>query len=427
MPCWRRGTVVTALAVSTILGACSRGAESASPSGPARRDSSGVEIVENARPRWAAGAGWAVADSPLVDVGGKAGDPAYDLAQVSGVLLLGQGRIAVAVGGAYQVRIYGPDGAHLATAGQRGSGPGEYQGIGGLWVSAGDSVLVSDLMQRRLTVISDSGGFGRTFALGGEAGVMMPQGGRVSFALPTGAFADGRVLALSQAFRVNDARQGAYRDSADYIVYAPGGAVADTVGRFPGIEMEQMTMSFAGRSFNAPSPVPLGRNTIAAVARDHFLVAKNDAWEIEVRAADGTLRRLIRLDSPPREITETDKAAHRQAQKDAIEDQPMLRGMPAQLKDQMMSRVENASYPKTFPFIVSILTAPDGTIWVHEQGTPGNETSVFAVLDSTGSFRGRVTFPEKFNPMSFGIDRVAGVWKDAEDMEHARVYGIRKP
>jgi hypothetical protein len=385
-----------------------------------------VEIVENTGPLWKAGGEWTVVDSPLVDIGGMAGDPAYDLSQVAGVAMLDDGRLAVAVGGAYQVRFFDSEGRHVATAGAKGSGPGEYQAVAGLYRFPGDSVLVSDFLQRRLTVLSDSGQLGRSFSLGGETGFAMPQGGRVSFAMPAGAFPDGRVLAFAQSFRVNDATTGAYRDSADYIVYSPSGALLDTLGRFPGIEMEQVTMTMGNQSFSAPSPVPLGKTTALAVLDNEVLFTMNRAWEIEQRTADGRLTRIIRLDVAPRPVSSEDEAAHRDVMRQAVEDQPMLRGMPDQIKKQMYDRVNNATYPKTFPFIVSIERGGDGTIWVYEQGKPGDERRVYAVLDSTGGFLGRVTFPERFEPRTIGADRVAGVWKDADDVEHVRVYAIRK-
>jgi len=420
-------SLLSASTALTALTACSKGSGEPTVSGPARRDSAGVQIVENTGPLWADGKGWAVVDSPLVDIGGKAGDPAYDLAQVTGVIMLSDGRLAVGVGGAYQVRFFGADGTHLAAAGRKGSGPGEFQGLGAMWRFPGDSVLVSDLMLRRLTVLSDSGQLGRSFSLGGEAGFQMPQGGRFSFAMPGGALPDGRVLAVAQAFRVNDARAGVYRDSADYILYSNTGLAPDTLGRFPAIEMEQVTMTMGTQSFSAPSPVPLGKTTPTGMIGNDLLISMNEKWEIEQHAADGTLKRIIRLSVPPREIGSEDVSAHREVMRQAVEDQPMLRGMPPQIKQQMFDRVEKATYPKTFPFIVAIEGGADGSIWVYEQAKPGVGRRIYAVFDSTGAFLGRVTFPDRFEPRTIGSDKVAGVWKDADDVEHVRVYAIKRP
>lgn len=413
--------------VFCVLCACSSGDGAAGSAAPIVRDSVGIQIVENSTPLWAEGRGWTVVDSPLVDVGGKAGDPEYDLSQVSAVLRLTNGRLVVGVGGAFQIRYYDAAGVHLATSGAKGDGPGEYQGMAGPWRISGDSVLVADPLVRRLTLLSDSGKVIRTFSLGGESGAPIPQEGRVSMAFPAGAFRDGTILGTAQAFRVNDDQQGAYRDSATYLVYSPAGVVRDTMGRFPGIEMEQMTMNFGGQSFNAPSPVPLGRNTVSTVAAEAFFVAKNDAWEIEVYSPEGRLTRLIRVRADRRPITPQDVTAHRLETRQQIEDQPMLRGMPEMIRKQMFDRVEQARYPETFPWIVNILAATDGTLWVQEQGKPGNEQRVMAVIDSAGRFLGRITLPDRFQPTFADHEVLAGIWKDADDVEHARIYAIRRP
>lgn len=414
------------LSALSVLAACGDRSGAGTNAGATVRDSAGIQIVENSTPLWAEGRGWTVVDSPLVDIGGKAGDAAYDLSQVSAVLRLTNGRLVVGVGGAFQIRFYDAAGTHLATSGTRGNGPGEYQGLAGPWRISGDSVLVADPLVRRLTLLSDSGQVIRTFSLGGESGAPIPQEGRVSMAFPAGAFRDGTILGTAQSFRVNDAEQGAYRDSASYLVYSPAGVVRDTVGRQPGVEMEQMTMNFGGQSFNAPSPVPLGRNTVNTVAADAFLVAKNDAWEIEVYSSEGRLTRLIRVRADPRPITPEDVTAHRRETRQQIEDQPMLRGMPEMIRKQMFDRVDNAEYPETFPFIASILATIDGTLWVQEQVKPGNEQRVMVVIDSTGRFLGRVTLPLRFQATYADHEVVVGIWKDDEDVEHARVYAIRR-
>ena len=87
--CCSRGRAVPGPAMLALAAVCACSSGDAPKSaGPARRDSVGIEIVENTAPLWANGQGWTVVDSPLVDIGGVAGDPAYDLAQVSGVVLL---------------------------------------------------------------------------------------------------------------------------------------------------------------------------------------------------------------------------------------------------------------------------------------------------------------------------------------------------
>jgi hypothetical protein len=409
-------------------GACAGSGSEGAAASATRRDSAGIQIVENSGPLWTDAKAWTVADSPLVDIGGVAGDPAYDFDQVNGVIRLSSGRLAVAITGTSQVRIYDAEGTHLATSGARGSGPGEYQAIAGFYPLAGDSVMVLDIMTRRLTVLDDSGKVGRTYSLGGETGFSMPgEGGRVQFAIPAGAFTDGAVLGVVQSFQINADRTGPYRDSTMYVVYGPDGVVRDSIGRFPGVEMEQIPLTFGPQSFKAPSPVPLGRNTMVAVERDQVILGTNDSWELQVRATDGTLRRLIRVAQAPRPVSPEQVAAHRVETRKLMENQPMMRTVPEQFRKQFYDRIEQAKYPETFPFIEGILAANDGTLWVHEQGNPGNERRVLAVFDSTGQLLGRVRLPDRFRPTHVTGDVIAGVWQDADDVEYVRVYQVRKP
>jgi hypothetical protein len=409
-----------------LLVACG-GADSAGSGSKATvRDSAGIEIVENAGPAWAQGAGWTVVDSPVVDIGGVAGDAAYDLTQITGVIRLSDGRLAVAVAGSYQVRFYDAEGTHLRSAGTQGSGPGEFQGIAGFYPSPGDSVLVMDMMVRRLTVLDGSGNVGRTFSLGGETGFAMPgEGGRMSMSIPAGVFTDGSILGVLMPFRVNDERKGTYRDSMTYIRYGADGAARDTLGKQPGIEMEQVAMSFGQQRFSAPSPVPLGRNTVAAVDSGRILVAQNDRWQVEIYDQAGTLTRIVRVNQAPRPITPEEVAAHRAWLIEQMQNQPMIRGMPEQIKKQFTDRIEQASYPAQFPFIEAILPGGDGSIWVQEQTDP-EKPRRFAVLDGTGQLLGTVQMPERFRPTHIRGDLLAGVWQDQDDVEHARVYRLRK-
>ena len=48
------------------------------------------------------------------------------------------------------------------------------------------------------------------------------------------------------------------------------------------------------------------------------------------------------------------------------------------------------------------------------------------MVDSAGRLLGRVTLPPSFRLTAIGSDRVYGVWKDEEDVEHVRVYPLRK-
>jgi hypothetical protein len=416
---------VGSLALPLLAAACGGEAPSGS-AGPATRDSAGIRIVENRGPGWPQGSGWTVADSPSVDIGGAGSGPDYEFNRVVGAVRLPDGRIAVANVGTSEIRFYDAAGSFAARSGRRGAGPGEYQSLAGLWIGRGDSLLAADMMAQRLAVLDSHGGFGRHFSLGGRAGLNLGEGGRFSLAFPQGWFPDGAVLGVELPVGINQPREGAYRDTLTVIRFAADGATLDTVGRFPGIEMEQMTFSAGGRSVPAPSPVPLGRQTFAAVAGTRFFIATNESWEVQERSLDGAVTRLIRLETHPVAVTEQDIEIHRQEQLELMEGLPELRAVPQQIRTQITDRVRQARYPATLPFIAGLNAGADGVLWVQEIVKPGVKRQQFAVFDSSGVLLGRVSMPPRFQPTQFGAAELVGIWRDEDDVEHVRVYGLRR-
>jgi hypothetical protein len=227
-------------------------------------------------------------------------------------------------------------------------------------------------------------------------------------------------------FAMNQAHQGAYRDTVSALRYGPDGAMRDTIARFPGTEMEQVTMAMGGQSFSAPMPVPLGRQSVTAAQGDRFYLAKNDAWEIEVRELDGRLVRLIRIKAGPKRLTPDEIETHRKAQLDQIDAMPAMRSLPPALKTQLTARIEQAKYPATLPFVSSLLVDSQGHLWAQEVPPPSIKRTTYAVFDESGRLLGRVIMPADFRIASVGADAVYGVWKDADDVEHVRAYRLHK-
>jgi hypothetical protein len=406
-----------AVVVALIAAAC--GGQERGGAAPVTRDSAGVTIVENTGPQWPAGNDWRVADSAVVDISG-------DLDSVIGPVALSGRRLAIGAAGSQQIRIYDFTGTLLHSVGRSGAGPGEFQMMAGIWAGPGDSILVLDLLVRRLSVIDSAGVFQRTFSMGSAPGAgFVGFGGRVELAFPQGWMADGTVAGVTMSFAINQDRKGVFRDTVSAVRYASDGSARDTIARYPGVEMEQMTITIGPQTMSTPQPVPLGKSSVAAAWGDRFYLARNNSWEVEVRGLDGKVLRLIRVSTAPVPLTPELVATHRKELIEQMEGIPMLKSMPA-IKSQMVTRIEQASYPATLPFITGLQVDPEGNIWVQEAQPPGIEAGVFAVLDSTGALLGRVTMPDRFRATTITADAVYGVWRDEDDLPHVRVYPLRK-
>lgn len=418
-----RRTRVPGLAMLTLAVGCGGGDDGGSAA--TVRDSAGIAIVENEGGQGLA-AGWSLSAEPTLQLGGDAVTPELDFSRIAGALQLADGSLAVANGGSSEIRFYDASGAHKLTSGREGSGPGEYAGIAGMWRTPADSLVVLDIMVRRLTVLGPDGGVGRSFHLAGMGGAMAPTAdGNVSLAIPAGLMADGSMIGLSMGFQINSDREGSFRDSIPAVHFGADGAVLDTVGWFPGIEMESMELSFMGQTMKIPTQVPLGRNTIALAAEGRFFVATNDRWEVQVWEPGRGLTRLIRVNQLDRPLNPDGVDLHR---KELIEQMDAQGGasIPAPLRDQMVTRINSAPYPAMLPFVTTMLMDAAGHLWVQEQDQPGDRSPRFGVFNPEGQLLGWVDMPERFRPTQITRDAVIGVWQDDDDVEYLRVYRLTR-
>ncbi len=125
---------LTAIAVLTVVAGCT--------SAPTTQASTGT---------------WLVDSTPVVQIGTLHGDAAYELDQANSAVRLVDGRILVANSGSEQLRYFDSAGKALGTVGREGQGPGEFDGVLGVYPGTHDSLIVFSSGNRRYTVVNDSG------------------------------------------------------------------------------------------------------------------------------------------------------------------------------------------------------------------------------------------------------------------------------
>ncbi|MFQ5702893.1 MAG: hypothetical protein ACE5HT_02615 [Gemmatimonadales bacterium] len=64
---------------------------------------------------------------------------------------------------------------------------------------------------------------------------------------------------------------------------------------------------------------------------------------------------------------------------------------------------------------------------VQEYNLPDDSRVRWTVFDGHGMLLGTTQFPESFRALDIGEDYVLGVWKDDVDLEHVRLYDLKKP
>jgi len=410
----RACTSSLALLSISCTGAMDRGAYTV-------RDSAGIEIIESRAPAWREGSGWRVVEPALVQIGVTEGDERYQLFDAQQVARLSDGTILVLNAGTQEIRFYDATGRFLRSIGGRGRGPGEFQVLELIAVTAGDTILAYNRIPPQLAVFNAAGDLLRVDP------VPRP-GDRSSFegiAMPAGILHANRVVLSAQpvAGRTLDFVDGLYRMPWPVAVADVPLARFDSVTTAPGIEVMLEHFGTGVRM-----SIPPFRRGMDILARDSIIwIAPNDDYTVRMLDAAGRVRRLVRVLSAPVRVTAEHLAAWRadlfarypdltQAQR--AETERVLAAMPV---------------PETMPAYDGIDVDREGNLWAHAYRLPGNTgPDSVRVFDTRGRWLGDLSLPAGIKrqgqplPLEIGDDWILGIWTDALDVDYVRLYRLAK-
>ena len=364
------------------------------------RDSAGVTIVENPAPSDATPV-WRVADEPSLDIGVVEGAAEYQLERVHHAARLSDGRIVVADGGAASLRFYDAEGRHLTSAGRKGGGPGEFEGLGQAFVGGGDSIYVWDWNLSRMSVFAPTGAFSRTFTLAAPAAA-------AGTSFPIAIFDDGDFLAMQRRAFTPESRGGVYRDTLVYLRYSAEGQPIDTVGQWPGAEAY---VESAERRVSVMS-LGLGRDTHFAFDSAGLYVGDSARPEVALYGADG-LERIVRFEHATRAVTPEDIEAYKRAQLESAEEQWR------EFQERMLNTMP---FPETMPAFRRVISDERGNLWVQRYDPVDDVASEWQIFGDDGVLAAVATTPAHFWPMQIGEDWLLGRWRDEMGVEHVRMY-----
>jgi len=409
----------TALAVALVFSACSGGdgGPTASEWGGTVTDSAGIQLVSNPlTPIWGEGDAWTLEET--LRIGMPEGDAAYQFGQISGVGFASDGRIIVADQQGQHVKVFAADGTWERTIGEAGNGPGQFGGQAGpVLVGRGDTILVPDLQNQRVNLLTEDGEDLGSFRIGFESGIPIRWEMRH----------DGAIVSQVRQLNLPNTPGATTPDTLDTIV-ARGydGEVTDTLFRVPAGK----TFSFSGGApeFNFFSPEP-----IWSLTRDGGIVlGTNNVYQFRFHGPDGSLTRIVQIPSDPGTVTEEDKEIF----VGTLERLWGEAGVPPQGIEQLKSGI---SFEERFPAYAQALAGPSGTLWVQRIRPPSDMSAEekesfnplqnigaaeWDVFDADGRYLGIVEMPFHFQPLGFHDSSVFGVWRDDLDVQYVRVMRI---
>lgn len=380
------------------------------------RDSAGVEIVEHSAAYIAALPVWGVDGDPVLDLGG--GDhPAEEFTSIRGAIRFADGRILLAEGGSNELRLFGSDGAYLATWARQGQGPGEFSSVSSPMLQDGDTVVVTDLSARRTARFDPDGRFLDQF--------LHPRGpDQESYVGLVRPWSDGRLLMESwrMASSPGSPIGPVFRDTLTLGWMTEGTTRFDTLAVLPGDEMFPTQVSEGGELFATNAGLIFGRSTRLGHDGHRLFVGTNEANEIRL-FVDGAIRRLIRNGTRLELVREPHRAEVRRRG----EGQLAQSSMPEASKAEWRANFERTTrFAEEFPYHDRLMIGTDGALWVEMWRRYEDEGRRFVIYDTTGRALARAEFPDRVRPLQVGPDFLVGMWRDPDDVPYLRVWRVRR-
>lgn len=346
---------------------------------------------------------WRLAAEPELAVGVVDGEPAYQLYQVTGVVPLADGAVAVANTGSHEVRVYGADGGFRWSVGGEGDGPGEFRGELGLARLPGDSQVVYDDFARRLTILSPDGAVARVAP--------------VPDSLPNlelvGVFDDGTLVISSRHLRLSPGL------NADSVVFHRVASSGRWLGPVTWVRRGHVFLAvFDG--FPVLDDQPFAPRGTAAVGSVLALATGADP-DLRVWTSDGRPAGRIAWDagSEPVPLTE--------ALTDRWREWNLADARDPKVQARWQQEVE---MPETLPVSDRLVADDEGRFWVRPWVAPWRESSsdtvVWKVIDPAVGVVAEVPVPIQLEIRAVHDGRVIGVRKDDLDVERVEAYPIRR-
>jgi hypothetical protein len=383
---WLRSMIAAAAVFAFPLGAQSS------------RDSAGVLIVENTRPAWSERERLSLAATPRLVIGNNT-DSAYRFRQVRGVMLLTDGRIAVADGATLQLRMFSPEGRFLSASGGKGTGTGQLLNMGGVYRLHGDTIAIRARLST-LALYSSSGQFvqSRTLPAGADPRSANP------FDLVT-VLNNGAGVVAPMTMPTPRSVGARWSHSLEFKLVTASGEIARELGMLPYLELEQVS--------TGPTPPWLSAIGVFAGGDDRFYAGFGDRYAIRVYSGNGALQSIVRRSWTPVPITPDDWEQW------VIEWSKLWVKTTGAQRERDIQEVRESPYATALPAFSRFIVDRGGRLWVREAhwqdaigagslSDPPAVTSAWSVFDVRGRWLGDVSMPVGFQPFEIGADYATG-------------------
>lgn len=345
---------------------------------------------------------------------------------IQGLRELSDGRLLVADPLGQALVVVDLSSGRADTIGRVGPGPEEYRQPDGLFPLPGDSTLMVDLGNARLTVLGPDGSFGETAPLArGE-----PGSGSMLIILPRAVDSRGRVY-----FQSLGGRMGAtLPDSAPVLRWDRQSGAIDTVAMVKLQTLKRSTSGGPGNQNVQIRPMPLSPQDTWAVAPDGRVAAvRASDYHIDWIKPNGQVVRGEPVPYRPVRVRGEDKEQWVTGLGNGVQ---VMMSIDNGQRQMSMRRggslgaqapgVDDFEWPDVKPAFVasSAWVTPEGLLWV-ERHVQAGAPRTYDVFGERGQLRARVTLPQGRRVVGFGRGVVYLAWNDEFDLQYLERF--RRP
>ena len=329
-----------------------------------------------------------------------------ELNGVNGVVVQQGGGIVVANAGDRALCFFDAEGRLVKKAGRRGAGPGEFEGMGHLSLYRGDSIVVNDAMQRRISIFGPRGEVGRQFVVRNPDTLGSHN---TTLALPSGdfllAFAEIKTMAPRKEAVV--IHQQFFRASED-------GTIGQRLVRLViGEHFVQALRPEDGNGSTAYWGLQWGRSTSISAKPAGFVYG--DGADNIIREADASGRVLVEHVTPLTRRPVTPDLIARYKDATVKSARPERRATMERMASEM-------PYPREMPAYNRIIADHAGPIWVESY--PDSSGSHWLRLDPATASTKAYRFPDRFRLHAVRSDRACGIGRDADDLQTVYCFTV---
>lgn len=366
------------------------------------RDSAGVSIVMSLKPRTPGRLTIDLRES--VDIGGQSDTAELEFIGPIVAVRLPGGEILAAGWANTELRLFSGRGEWLRSIGGRGSGPGEFEGLGYVYLKEDGGFVTYEPASRRVQTFSSAGRFRDFHVLSASPDEGSPNVvGALSgddLLIATSYAVDTAATAMLVPNRLRYYRFVLSTGRFIRLLEVPGA----TYIRHPfRPQLRIAILPFAQPTLVVPGP------------RGGLLTSTPTGLGVNVHDSTGRIRMSMRLEVPDRPLENTDR------RRAAAE---LTRNMAPAMRAAVKRLVVSARVPRSRPASTALLRAPDGKVFVQHFGTPTIPSVTVSIFGSDGKWEQDLTLPRPMLLSQAGSDFLVGTYVDEDDYYHIVVLRL---